>query len=66
MNPDVHEQDTDTDTATAATEPAVEPEARPECMACGHPASGHDRIALRYCDATVERALTRRCICQHP
>jgi hypothetical protein len=34
------------------------------CMACGHPTDDHDKISLRYCDATVEHALTRSCICK--
>ncbi|MDQ1654125.1 MAG: hypothetical protein QOI35_3325 [Cryptosporangiaceae bacterium] len=33
------------------------------CMACDHPAADHDAIGRRYCNATVERALTRGCIC---
>jgi hypothetical protein len=35
-------------------------------MACEHPAADHDAIARRYCNATVERALTRGCICSVP
>lgn len=34
------------------------------CMACGHPMKSHDRISSRYCDATIEHATTRKCICQ--
>jgi hypothetical protein len=36
------------------------------CMACDHPAAAHDAIGRRYCNATVERALTRGCICSVP
>lgn len=46
--------------STTATEPVA------ECMACGHSAGEHDRIALRFCDATVEGALTRGCVCRPP
>jgi hypothetical protein len=35
-----------------------------KCMACGHLCSDHDPIASRFCDATVERALTRGCVCR--
>ena len=34
-----------------------------ECMACGHSGDAHDKIALRYCNATVATAVTRKCIC---
>ena len=49
-------------------EAAIQTEAREreECMACGHGPERHDRIAQRYCDATVSGALTRRCICPAP
>jgi hypothetical protein len=33
------------------------------CEVCGHPVDGHDRIALRFCAATSENAITRACIC---
>jgi hypothetical protein len=33
------------------------------CMACGHPVADHDAIARRYCNATIEHATTRGCIC---
>jgi hypothetical protein len=42
------------------------PQDRPDCMACGHSPEQHDKIALRFCDATVERAFTRGCICRVP
>jgi len=35
-----------------------------DCMACDHSPDTHDKIALRFCNATVERALTRGCICR--
>ncbi|HZP52691.1 RGCVC family protein [Actinocrinis sp.] len=31
---------------------------------CGHPYSQHDRISIRYCDATVTGGLDRGCICR--
>jgi hypothetical protein len=31
--------------------------------ACGHETAGHDRTALRYCQATASNALRRECIC---
>jgi len=33
------------------------------CDVCGHPVDGHDRIAERYCQATLDNALSRTCIC---
>ncbi len=33
------------------------------CDVCTHPVAGHDRTATRYCDATQQNALSRRCIC---
>ncbi len=30
---------------------------------CGHPDSGHDLVAARYCRATISGALQRGCIC---
>ena len=34
------------------------------CESCPHPTAVHDRIAQRYCEATLQTALTRRCICR--
>jgi hypothetical protein len=31
--------------------------------ACGHPAAEHDRVGLRYCQATLSGGLARGCIC---
>jgi hypothetical protein len=33
------------------------------CDSCPHPVAIHDRIALRYCEATLRMMLPRRCIC---
>jgi hypothetical protein len=30
---------------------------------CGHPAAGHDRVALRYCAASSANSSARSCIC---
>jgi hypothetical protein len=49
-----------------ASEGAVQPADKNTCMACTHRVADHDAIARRYCNATVERALTRGCICSVP
>jgi hypothetical protein len=36
------------------------------CDVCGHALTAHDRIAQRYCAATVHNALSRTCICPMP
>ena len=36
------------------------------CDVCGHPLAAHDRIAQRYCEATLHNALSRTCICPMP
>jgi hypothetical protein len=33
------------------------------CASCLHPLDAHDRISLRYCQATQAAALTRGCVC---
>jgi hypothetical protein len=33
------------------------------CTVCPHPLDGHDRISLRFCQATQASATTRGCIC---
>jgi hypothetical protein len=35
------------------------------CSVCPHAVGAHDRIAERYCHATLDNALTRGCICPH-
>jgi hypothetical protein len=37
---------------------------QPLCDSCPHPPAVHDRIAERFCEATLQMALTRRCICR--
>jgi hypothetical protein len=36
------------------------------CDVCGHALAAHDRIAQRYCEATLHNALSRTCICAMP
>jgi hypothetical protein len=36
------------------------------CDGCGHALTAHDRIAERYCQATLHNALSRTCICPMP
>jgi hypothetical protein len=47
-------------------EAGTNPDAKDDCMACGHPSDRHDRIASRYCEATIVSALTRGCVCPTP
>jgi hypothetical protein len=34
-----------------------------ECAVCPHPSAFHDRIAARYCAATVAAEASRGCVC---
>jgi len=34
------------------------------CSVCPHPEEIHDPIAVRYCAATLDMVLSRRCICR--
>ena len=34
-----------------------------ECAVCPHPPKFHDRIAARYCAATVAAKASRGCVC---
>ena len=34
------------------------------CSACPHPQDLHDATAARYCAATLQMVLSRRCICR--
>ncbi|MDP9117592.1 MAG: RGCVC family protein [Actinomycetota bacterium] len=51
--------DPTTTTATTTTATAT----AGACPTCAHPRELHDRIALRYCEATAEGALSRGCVC---
>ncbi|HEY3717707.1 MAG TPA: RGCVC family protein [Jatrophihabitantaceae bacterium] len=33
------------------------------CDVCGHALALHDRVAVRYCEATLQNALSRTCVC---
>jgi hypothetical protein len=35
----------------------------PECAVCPHPWTFHDRIAARYCTATIAGQFSRGCVC---
>jgi hypothetical protein len=48
---------------TAATAATLTPSGT-ACMACGHERDAHDAIAQRFCNATVEHAFTRGCMCR--
>lgn len=47
-------------TAPTGTTDAVE---TPRCAVCPHPWDSHDRIAMRYCTATISETHTRGCVC---
>ena len=48
-------------TAPSVTEvPAV---AAASCAVCPHPLADHDRISLRFCQASQASATTRGCVC---
>jgi hypothetical protein len=34
-----------------------------QCAACPHPLASHDRIAMRFCTATVSESHSRGCVC---
>ncbi len=34
-----------------------------ECSHCGHRLDQHDRVALRYCQASDDHGVQRGCIC---
>jgi len=34
------------------------------CHACPHPQDAHDATAVRYCAATRQMVISRRCICR--
>jgi len=52
-----------TDTTATLSVDEFEGDTSGECMACSHPLSTHDVIAVRFCNATVDHALARGCIC---
>jgi uncharacterized paraquat-inducible protein A len=42
---------------------ATELDAEPRCVVCEHQLHDHDRISLRFCEATQTQALSRKCVC---
>lgn len=42
---------------------AADPVDPGELCACGHPLASHDRVGLRYCQASASSGLSRGCIC---
>ena len=52
--------DLEPDSQTARVAPSLAEEAQCEC---GHPGPDHDRVARRFCAATVSGNLTRVCLC---
>ena len=50
---------------TALSSPAgtEQPAAAVACTACPHPLAGHDRISLRFCEATLASHSSRGCAC---
>ncbi|BEP13081.1 hypothetical protein acdb102_13920 [Acidothermaceae bacterium B102] len=34
-----------------------------DCTRCGHSLDEHDRVALRYCEASGDHGVNRGCIC---
>ena len=42
---------------------ATSGEVATECAVCPHPLPDHDRIAARYCAATVAGEFSRGCVC---
>jgi hypothetical protein len=51
------------DATTEQTETPTETPSEQSCPVCRHPREDHDRIAARFCDATVAGAFERACVC---
>lgn len=47
----------------SVTGPALNGEVATGCAVCPHPWPAHDRIAARYCTATVAGKYARGCVC---
>ncbi|MEO9138032.1 MAG: RGCVC family protein [Jatrophihabitans sp.] len=51
----------------STTEPEIvarhDDAAHERCAVCSHPLDCHDRISLRFCQATQSQALSRGCVC---
>jgi hypothetical protein len=55
-----------TATRNAAVQQISAPGDSMMCDVCGHALAAHDRIAARYCQATLHNVLSRTCICPMP
>ena len=49
--------------ATYVSNPERALDSRPSCKACPHSPDSHDALGIRYCAATSDRNLDRKCIC---
>lgn len=48
---------------SASPSPAGAPESTLSCTACPHSLASHDPLGIRFCAATSDRNLDRKCIC---
>jgi len=56
-----------TDVTPDVASPAADTEVAAGCAVCPHPWSAHDRIAARFCTATIAGKFSRSCVCTaHP
>ncbi|WP_237723862.1 MULTISPECIES: RGCVC family protein [unclassified Rhodococcus (in: high G+C Gram-positive bacteria)] len=49
--------------ATNVSNPERALESTPSCTACPHRPDSHDALGIRFCAATSDRNLGRKCIC---
>ena len=49
--------------ATDVSNPERALESTPSCTACPHRPDSHDALGIRFCAATSDRNLDRKCIC---
>lgn len=52
-----------TDVIPEVSADARDGEVAAQCAACPHPRTAHDRIATRYCAATIVGKTSRGCVC---
>nr|WP_246045043.1 RGCVC family protein [Rhodococcus oryzae] len=50
-------------TDSASPGPAQALESSPSCPVCPHSLESHDALGIRFCAATTDRHLERKCIC---
>jgi hypothetical protein len=55
--------DTEEKTITVSRHGAEDP-AQTGCAACDHDEATHGMVAARFCKASIDRKLERRCICE--